>query len=72
MNVIWHATRREAEQFERECLAKARANGQVCERWAVIIEDRVEGFGVPVKERVLKPSDIPRVRTWVAPEEGIG
>lgn len=63
MKIIWHKTRKEAKQFEAECHRRALAYGQKCERWAEIVED-IEGFGVPVKDRILKPSEAKQVRQW--------
>ena len=45
-------TLKEAEAFEAKLYAQALANGQKCRRWADIIEEP-EGYGVPVKDRVL-------------------
>ena len=72
--IAFFATRAEAVAFERRLLAQARANGQVCERWAEIIR-APEGFGVPVKERVLEAvTQLERTRIvdWTPPEKTNG
>ena len=54
MKVLWSATLEEAQKREAECFAQALADGQKCEKWAEIIVDKALGYGVPVKDRVLK------------------
>ena len=62
--VIWFATLKAAQVFEAECLTTARSLGQVCDRWAEIITDKTLGFGVPVKDRIVKAADRAKVREW--------
>ena len=54
MRVAFFPTLAEAQKCEAACYAAALADGQKCEKWADIIEDKKLGFGVPVKDRVLK------------------
>ena len=68
--VAWFATKPEAEVFERKLHAQALANGQKCDRWAEIIV-AAEGFGVPVKDRVLPAATIAeraRIKVWAPPD----
>ena len=72
--VAWFATLKDAESFEAKLYAQALKNGQKCDRWAYIIEDKSLGFGVPVKERVLSAvnaQERAKVKEWV-PEERDG
>ena len=69
--VAWFSTKQEAVDFEAKCFAQARANGQVCERWADIIEDKVLGFGVPMKDRIkscASVAELAKVSGWTPPE----
>ena len=65
--VIWFATLKEAQVFEAKCLTEARRLGQVCDRWAEIITDKTLGYGVPVKDRIVRPEDRAKVREWTPP-----
>ena len=55
MKVVFFPTLKEAQAFESECYKSALSEGQICDRWAEIITDKVLGFGVPVKERLTVP-----------------
>ena len=68
--VAWFATKQEAVAFERKMHAQSLVNGQKCARWAVILEEK-EGFGVPVKDRVLLAATIAeraRIKVWAPPD----
>ena len=72
--IAFFATRAEAVAFEARLHAKALTNGQKCERWAEIIR-APEGFGVPVKERVMgavSQGERSRIVDWTPPEEANG
>lgn len=69
--VAWFRTRQAAQALERRLRAKAIANGQQCEQWAQIIEDATEGFGVPVKDRVLgdlNDAERRNMKQWIPPQ----
>ena len=50
--VAWFADKDDAVKLEATLYAEALKAGQVCDKWAEIIEDKVLGFGVPVKDRI--------------------
>ena len=67
--VAWFPTRKEAESLEAKLYAKALASGQTCSRWAEIIVEP-EGYGVPVKDRVLSAvtsAERAKVKEWTPP-----
>ena len=68
--VAWFTTLKEAEAFEAKLYAQALANGQNCMRWAEVIE-APEGYGVPVKDRVLPAASIAeraKIAEWTPPK----
>ena len=65
--IAWFAVRTDAEVVEKRLHAQALVNGQKCERWAEIIEDKAQGFGVPVKDRVkvaMKTDELAKVALY--------
>jgi len=67
MKVRFFNTLTAAQGYERALLLRARALGQVCDRWAEIIVDPVLGYGVPTKDRVSQPADTPNITLWTPP-----